>query len=200
MLYPDATSGAGVTTSPVLTYAASLISLWTTPQKTVTRVVTQKTVRATATAAGTVKDQSGTTLIANDSTGFGLKRPYLEWHAYPTAQETTPVDSTSSGSFVSLVTVSNEPQHPRIRVRVRAVTGAATSGEVRLVDRATGQVIAGPLVVGLATAVESNLEGALVAPTLSGGGAPMRVDVQARTTAGANTIGVLVMHAVGVGT
>ena len=37
-------------------------------------------------------------------------------------------------------------------------------------------------------------------PLLEGAGAPMRVDVQARITAGGSTIGVLVMHAIGIGT
>jgi hypothetical protein len=147
-----------------------------------------------------VKDSSGTNLITNDASGFGLKRPYLAWNSYPTAQETTPAASTGSGTFTALLTCAVEPQHPRIRVRVRAVTGAATSGEVRLLDRATGQVIAGPLVVGLATAVESSLDGTLVAPSLSGAGAPMKVDVQARITAGASTIGVLIIYVVGIGT
>lgn len=147
-----------------------------------------------------VKDQSGTNLVANDASGFGLKRPYLAWNVYPTAEETAPARSTTSATFVALLTAAIEPQHPRIRVRVRAVTGAATSGEVRLRDRVTGQVIAGPLVVGTATTVESNLEGALVAPSLSGAGAPMKVDVEARTTAGASTIAVLVVYAIGVGT
>lgn len=185
----------GPPSDPIITYAHTIVRLQ--PAVTATKVVQR---RATRTAAAQVRDQSGTNLVANDATGFGLKRPYLEWRAYPTAQETTPADSTSSGSFISLVTLSNEPQHPRLRVRIRAVTGAATSGEVRLVDRATGQVIAGPVAVGLATSLEVNLEGSLVSPTLSGAGAPMRVDVQARTTAGASTIGVLVMHAIGVGT
>lgn len=146
-----------------------------------------------------VRDASGTNLNTNDASGFGLDRPYLGWNTYPTAQEASPPASTSSGSFVSLLTLSGEPQHPKIRVRIRALTGAGTSGEVRLIDRTTGQVIAGPTAVGVASAAEFDLEGALVAPTLSGAGAPMRVDVQARITAGANTIGVLVMHAIGKG-
>lgn len=141
---------------------------------------------------------SGTGLVTNDKT-FGLDRPYLAWNTYPTAEETTPAVSTTSGSFVSLLTCAVEPQHPRIRVRVLGKTGAATTGEVRLVDRATGTVLAGPLVVGSAATVEGNLDGVLVAPTLSGAGAPMKVDVQARTTGGASSIGVLIIYAVGIG-
>lgn len=155
--------------------------------------------RKTSRTQKVVKDTSGTQLIGADAAGFGLNRPYLPWRSYRTVEETTPADSTSSGSFVALVTLAAEPQHPKIRVRVRAITGAGTSGEVRLRDRATGQVVAGPLVVGIATAVEGELEGALVNPTLSGAGAPMRVDVEARTTAGANTIAVLVLYALGKG-
>lgn len=146
-----------------------------------------------------VKDAgSGTGLITNDKT-FGLDRPYLAWNTYPTAEESAPTVTTTSGSFVSLLTCAIEPQHPRIRVRVSATTGAATTGEVRLVDRATGTVLAGPLLVGAAATVEGNLDGVLIAPTLSGAGAPMKVDVQARRTAGANTIGVVVIYAVGIG-
>jgi hypothetical protein len=196
-LYAGSTTGGstGPPTNPIVTYAATIVRLQ--PATTAAKV-TQQT--ATRTAASQVKDTSGTTLVANDASGFGLKRPYLDWNVYKTAEEAAPTATTSSGTFVSLLTLSSEPQHPRLRVRVRAVTGAATSGQVQLVDRATGQVIAGPLVVGLNTAVEANLEGALVTPSLSGAGAPMRVDVQAKITAGASTIGVLVMHAIGVGT
>lgn len=150
-----------------------------------------------------VKDTSGTVLLANDATGFGLKRPYLLWHVYSSNLETSPAasptTSTTSGTFVNVLTVANEPQHPLLRVRVLAVTGAATSGEVRLVDRTSGTVLAGPLVVGIAASVEANLDATLVAPTLSGAGAPYKVDVQARITAGANPIGVLVVYAIGIG-
>lgn len=146
-----------------------------------------------------VQDTSGTALVQADAAGFGLDRPYLDWRVYRTTEETTPTESTSSGSFVSLFVAATEPQHPKIRVRFRATTGAGTSGEVRLRDRATGQVVAGPFSVGTATTVEGQLEGALVAPTLSGAGAPMRVDVEARITSGANTIAVLVIYAIGKG-
>lgn len=145
---------------------------------------------------------SGTALITNDKV-FGLDRPYLLWNTYAFNNEAAPGDapaySTTSATFVQLAVCANEPQHPRLRVRFRAVTGAGTSGEVRLVDRATGQVLAGPVAVGVASAVEANLDGVLVGPVLSGAGAPMKVDVQARTTAGANTIAVLVVYALGIG-
>jgi hypothetical protein len=143
-----------------------------------------------------VRDASGTNLVTNDPGGFGLARPTVGWNTYPTAQETTPPESTGSGSFVALRTVAGEPQHPRLRVRVRAVTGAATSGEVRLRDRTSGTVIAGPLAVGLATTVEANLDGTLITPAL---GAATKVDVEARITAGAATIAVLVVYATGIG-
>lgn len=150
------------------------------------------------------RDQaSGQALIAQDES-FGLKRPYIPWNVYPTNLETTPagpgVTDTTSGTFVSLLTCASEPQHARLRVRVLAKTGAATTGEVRLVDRGTGTVLFGPVVVGAASTVESNLDGTLIAPTLSGAGAPMKVDVEARTTGGGSNIGVLVVYAVGIGT
>ena len=151
-----------------------------------------------ATTSKTKDVGSGTGLVTNDK-AFGLDRPYLAWNVYPTAQETTPAVTTTSAAFVALLTCAIEPQHPRIRVRVLAKTGAGTSGEVRIVDRATGTVLAGPLVVGAAATVEDNLDGTLVDPTLSGAGAPMRVDVQARRTGGANDIGVLIIYAVGIG-
>lgn len=125
-----------------------------------------------------------------------LNRPYLGWHHYPTAEETTPPQSTGLGTFVALRTLASEPQHPGLRVRVRAVTGAGTAGEVRLVDRITGTVIAGPLIVGTATTVEANLEGTLVNPVLE---VAMKVDVEARITAGASTIAVLVVYVIGIG-
>lgn len=151
-----------------------------------------------------VKDASGTSLASSDALGFGLDRPYIPWNVYETNLETdptaTPVRSTTSGTFGALWTASSEPQHPKVRVRVRVVNGAGTSGEVKLVDRATGQTISTVLTVGSAATVEADLDGTLVAPSLFGAGAPMRVDVQARRTGGANSVAVLVMHVLGKGT
>lgn len=182
----------GAASTPSVTYAASASGA---PSNRAASAKARKASRSQKKIA----DTSGTELVGADAAGFGLNRPYLQWRVYPSVQETTPAEFTGSGAFVSLLTVAAEPQHPSIRVRVRVVTGAGTSGEVRLRDRATGTVIAGPLVVGIATAVEGSLEGALVAPTLAGAGAPMRVDVEARITAGASTIGVLVLYALGKG-
>lgn len=158
-------------------------------------VTQRQTLRSitSATDAGT-----GTSLIGN-STSFGLERPYLDWRVFKTADETTPPDSTTSATFVSLFTASAEPQHPKIRVRFKAVAGATTTGEVRLVDRTTGVVIAGPTVIGSGATVIANLEGSLVAPSLAGAGAPMLVDVQVRRTSGANTVALHVYHAIGKG-
>jgi hypothetical protein len=150
--------------------------------------------------ASAVKDSSGTSLSTTDAGGFGLARPYLEWGAYPTAQETTPPVNTTSGSFVSLWTCSAEPQHPKLRVRLRIVADASTAGEVRLTDRLSGNAISSVLSVGSGVTVETDLDGTLLSPSLSGAGAPMRVDVQARRTSGAGVIAVLLMHALGKGT
>lgn|SRR5512139_1432169 len=188
----DPGSASGGPSTPVVIYASAVSG---SSENRTQSVRTRKQTRNQK----KVQDTSGTPLVQADAQGFGLNRPYLGWNVYPTAQETTPPASTSSGSFVALLTLSAEPQHPRIRVRIRAITGAGTSGEVRLRDRATGTVIAGPAVVGVAATVETQMEGALINPTLAGAGAPMRVDVEARITAGANTIAVLVMHALGKG-
>lgn len=150
------------------------------------------------------RDQtSGQALISQD-VSFGLNRPYLLWNGYAFNLEVnpaaTPSFSTTSGTFVSLITFANEPQHARLRVRARVVMGATTTGEVRLVDRNTGTVINGPLVIGSGATVEQNLDATLIAPTLAGVGAPMKVDLQARVTSGANTIAVLVVYAIGIGT
>lgn len=182
-------TGGGAPSTPTVTYSSSIGTSSTDSLQ----------ARQTSRTQKVVQDTSGTQLIGADTAGFGLNRPYLPWRAYRTVEETTPADSTSSGTFVSLITLASEPQHPKIRVYVKAVTGAGTSGEVRLRDRATGQVIAGPLSVGIAASVEGQLEGALVNPTLAGVGALMRVDVEARITAGVNTIAVLVMCDLGKG-
>ena len=190
------TNGGQYPSAPLYSYATS-VSGASTGAGTTYQARQERTVYQTQVA---VKDASGTSLSSSDASGFGLDRPYLAWNAYPTSSEAAPPQSTTSGSFANLWTVSAEPQHPKVRVRVRVVNGAGTSGEVRLVDRATGQVISTVLVVGSAATVEADLDGTLVAPSLFGGGAPMRVDVQARRTAGANSVAVLVMHVVGKGT
>jgi len=197
---PGLGEGGGVPPKPFSTYAVTASG--TTSSGTGTRTAARVN-RTQLQNAQAVKDASGTNLTTNDALGFGLNRPYLELNAYPTAQETTPPVSTTNGTFESLWTVSSEPQHPKWRVRVRVVNGAGTSGEVRLVDRATGKVISSILVVGSAATVEADMDGTLVNPILSsvgGVGVPMKVDVQARRTAGANSVAVLVLHKLGKGT
>jgi len=189
-------AAGGTPAVPLYTYATSPVGA---PSGVGTRTAARQ-ARVALQNASAVADGSGTVLSANDSSGFGLNRPYLGWHAYQTAQETTPPASTVSGTFEALWTLSAEPQHPKLRARVRVVNGAATSGEVRLVDRVTGTVLSSILVVGSGATVEADLEGALIAPVLAGAGAPMRVDVQARRTGGANSVAVLLMHALGKGT
>lgn len=193
MMATDPGAGEGGSPStPSVTYASTVTGTTTARSESLATRQASRTQRA-------VQDTSGTVVVGADAAGFGLDRPYIPWNVYPTAEETTPSRSTSSGSFVSLLTCAIEPQHPKIRVRCKAITGAGTSGEVRLRDRATGTVVAGPQSIGIATSLEFQLEGALIAPTLAGAGAPMRVDVEARTTAGANTIAVLVLYALGKG-
>jgi hypothetical protein len=147
------------------------------------------------------RDQSSGQALVQQDVSFGLVRPYIPWNVYDAADEVNPSKTTTSATFVSLFTCAIEPQHARIRVRYRVVMGVATAGEIRLVDRATGNVLSGggPIAIPLASTVEDNMDGVLVAPTLTGAGAPMKVDVQGRTTAGANTLGLLVVYAVGIG-
>ncbi len=190
--------------SPAISFASSAqVARSTTSGGSSRTRSTARSRRAAKRNQKSVRDQSGTNLVTNDASGFGLNRPYLPWNVYATNLETAPgaapVTSTTSGAFVALLTCATEPQHPRIRVRIRAVTGAGTAGEVRLRDRATGQVLGAILVVGTAATVETNLDRTLVAPALTGTGAPMKVDVEARITAGANTIAVLVVYAIGIG-
>lgn len=190
---PGGGEGAAPST-PAVTYASSAKAT-SSPSRAAKSVAARQTSRTQK----AISDTSGTALVQADTAGFGLKRPYLDWGVYQTTQETTPPVSTTSAAFVALFTAASEPQHPSIRVRVKVVNGVGTSGEVRLRDRATGTVIAGPLSVGIAATVEDQLEGALVAPTLSGAGAPMKVDVEARRTAGASTVSVMVLYAIGKG-
>lgn len=193
--------GTGAPPLPQVTYASRITSSGTVQVSSGTGSRAAARVKRTQQqAAKSATDQSGTNLNANDASGFGLNRPFHLWNVYPTTSEAAPPVSTTSGSFASLHTISSEPQHPKLRVRVRVVNGAGTSAEVRLIDRASGAAISSTLVVGSAATVESDLDGTLVSPTLSGSGAPMRVDVQARRTGGANTVAVLVMHAFGKGT
>ena len=198
-LVPANDSGGG--DYPSVSLVAFYTSTTTAPSSTAsTGVLAQRKQRQAYQQANAVKDTSGTSLITTDQKGFGLDRPYLAWNAYATSEETTPPVNTTSGSFAALWTCSAEPQHPKVRVRVRVVNGVGTSGEVRLVDRVTGQVISSVLSVGSGATVEADLDGTLVSPSLSGAGAPMRVDVQARRTGGANTVAVGVLHVLGKGT
>lgn len=188
---PGAGEGSGSPSTPSVIYSASA-SGSSSGNRT-----SSLAARKTARQQKALQDASGSVIIGADDGGFGLKRPYLDWRVYRTADETTPPEVTTSGSFVSLFTCASEPQHPKIRVRYKVVNGAGTSSEIRLVDRTSGTVVAGPDVIGSAVTQEGQLEGSLVAPTLSGSGAPMKVDVQARRTGGANNVTVMVIYAMG---
>lgn len=190
VLPPD----TGVPSTPSSTYAGAA-SGGNTSGFQAASVAQRQALRAAKSAT----DANSGTLLVGNATSFGLERPFLDWRVFKTADESSPPDSTTSGSFVALFTASSEPQHPKIRVKFKAVAGVGTTGEVRLRDRATGQVIAGPTVIGSGATVTATLEGSLVAPTLSGAGAPMLVDIEARRTGGVNTIALFIYHALGKG-
>lgn len=156
--------------------------------------------RAQKNAETKPRDQASAQPLIEQAASFGLKRPYIPWNAYPTATEAAPADTTASATFVSLVTVAAEPQHPQVRVRVIIVNTSTAQSEVRLLDRATGTVLAGPVSTGAGLSQEAALTGTLINPTLTGAGAPMKVDVQARVTAGAGNVAVTVVYALGLGT
>lgn len=143
-------------------------------------------------------DRAQNIVVADDGPGgTGLARPHLNIN-FVEHSNTVPTVTTTSATFVPLFTGHYQKQHPRINVDVLARSSAGgTTGEVQLYDTNTG------LMLGSPAAVTSSFYGVLTLGPFDVDGdylEMIEIEVQARRTAGAGTIGVRVMCAYGEGT
>lgn len=137
------------------------------------------------------RDASGNLVFAEDLGGKGLARPFLAW----SVTRDSIAESTTSGTFVGLFTGASHRQHPKVKAYLTVTGGASTTGEVRLVHVASGEVIAGP------TAIPAGSSASVVwTATLPAGSHEdwTLLSVQARRASGANSVSVRVLGVEGV--
>lgn len=141
-----------------------------------------------------IRDRVGNAIVADDTTsGQGLSRPFIgiPFGEYIQA----PTSTTTSGSFVTMQRATIYKQHPRLLVKLLAQASAAgTTGEVRLWNSTTGEQIGSTMTVGSGAFIEGFLGPGAVSGAHED---PLDIDVQARRTAGAGTIGTRVLTAWG---
>jgi len=143
-------------------------------------------------------DRAQNIVVADDGPGgIGLARPHIGIN-FVEHSATVPAITTTSGSLTPLFTGRFQKQHPRIQVDVLARSSSGgTTGEIQLYDVAAGLLLGSPVVVS------SSFYGVLTLGPLAYSGSHMstvELEIQARRTAGAGTIGIRVMNAYGVGT
>lgn len=153
------------------------------------------------TTAGTqylsIQDRAQNLVFADDGPGgVGLARPHIPIQ-FVEHSNIVPTNTTTSGTLTPLVTARLQKQQPRIivDVLVRASTGA-TSGEVQLYDVGAAELLGSP------TSITLGLYGVVtLGPFEFDGGfmETVELEVQARRTAGAGTIGIRIMNAYGEG-
>lgn len=144
------------------------------------------------------RDNDGNIIISDDGqSNQGLGRPYLPFQFYEHSN-TVPVLTTTSGTFTSLQTGRFYKQHPRIRVEVlvRSSDGS-TTGEVQLRN---GTDNIAPIGGDVQTVAAGFYGLKTFGPhQITGNFLDLKeLEVQARRTGGAGTIGVRVYTAYGV--
>jgi hypothetical protein len=142
-------------------------------------------------------DNDANDIITDDAqSGQGLARPYIPYLAVrsvDTAQATLAMTTTSS-TFVNAYEFHGPKQHPRIDVQYICNVPAGLTAEIQLVDTtSTSMVIAGPNSAGVGFGISS-----LIGQTVGTHMADINVVLQFRVASGAGTIGLTVIHALGV--
>lgn len=135
-----------------------------------------------------MRDNVGNIIFSDDGdSNVGIGRPWLPVPWVPSSGPTPPTETTTSGTFTALLSSRFIKQHPKLyaQVLVRASDGS-TSGEVQIAVSNGGDVIGNVATVGLGyyglVTITGNLTGAHMTE--------LELEVQARRTAGAGTIGV----------
>lgn len=135
-----------------------------------------------------IRDEQNNIIFSDDAaSGQGLARPYIPI-PFVSHSVVVPTDTTTSATFTGLLSARYKKQHPKLYAQVlcRASDGT-TSGEVRIIKVSGAVQIGGTGTIGL---------GAYGLVAIGPGDVPgghleeMELEVQARRTAGAGTIGV----------
>lgn len=137
-------------------------------------------------------DKQDNIILSDDgASGQGLARPYLPipWASHSQSAIT---DTTTSAAFTGLLSTRYKKQHPKIWAQILCqASDATTAGEVRIIKTFTGDQI-GATVTIPATGPGGFYALRQIGPADVPGtfSEEMELEVQARRTAGAGTIGV----------
>lgn len=143
-----------------------------------------------------IRDEAGSIVVSDDAAaGQGLATPYIPLQAVPTSWHASRQQTTTSGTFTPLWTVTGARQHPRLRVYLMVQCDAGVSAEIRVHDPSTSTVIAGPTTTAAGAFTYVTLTGALPAGAHL---AQIKLDVEMRVASGAGTVGTSLIYALGV--
>lgn len=141
-------------------------------------------------------DEAGNIIVSEDAgAGQGLARPWLPLQFVDSTSVSAPTATTTSASYVALQTTRYRRQHPKIRayILVRASDGT-TTGEVRVGLGGSPDVQIGANIIVTA----GMYSGAVIEGDVPGTwDQEVELEIQAKRTAGAGTIGVRCMGAWG---
>jgi len=141
-------------------------------------------------------DESGNIIVSEDaSAGQGLARPWLPLQFVDSTTVSAPTATTTSASYVALQTTRYRRQHPKVRAYIlcRASDGT-TTGEVRIGLGGSPDVQIGANI----TVTAGMYSGAAIEGSVPGTwDQEVELEIQAKRTAGAGTIGVRCMGAWG---
>lgn len=142
-------------------------------------------------------DNTLNNIVSDDAqSGVGLARPYIPYlavNANQTAQATLGF-TTTSATFVTAYEIHGPKQHPRLDVQYLLNVPSGLTAEVQLLDTTgTGTIIAGPATATFGFGI-AGLVGSPVGNHLD----DLNAVLQVRVASGAGTIGITVLHALGV--
>lgn len=153
--------------------------------------------QATGTQFWALADNSANIIMSDDAqSSQGLARPYIPYmavSAIDSAQSTLSV-TTTSATFVKAFEFHGPKQHPRIDVQYLLNVPAGLTAQIQLVDTtSTALVIAGPVTASFGFGIAG-----LVGPVVGAHMDDIDVELQFRVASGAGTIGITVLHSLGV--
>jgi len=139
-------------------------------------------------------DRSGKVVLADDTVGGqGIAVPYIPFGAF--MSNSAPTDTTTSATFTTLQTSIGYWMNPKVFIQllVRASDGT-TAGEVRVIDQSSN-VIGGVQTVTAGLFSYINIGPVAVPGNFKDS---LSLNIQARRTSGAGTIGVRGIVAIGL--
>lgn len=137
-------------------------------------------------------DEAGYIVVSTDTlAGQGLATPWIPLRAIQSSEIASPSVTTTSASYTSLWRVYGPKQHPKISVAIIVKAIAGTTGMVRL-------SVGGTLIGSELTVTDGMFAAEVLEASVSGYHTELlTIDVDAKRTSGAGTIGVSVAYSIG---